>query len=256
MAMFLNWLTFRDTATLLRLRLLEHAEFFRPADYNAVFAAELEKLIRRLPDGEAKQQAMAMKGFDWGGYISRSLLRAGFRDDDQQEHFHSIVVRLLVEPGKLFRGWQPEKHGGILERFKRSTWNAIRNIVQKDKNRRRRMTDHDPAAMADRFAGRQPHNNIISEFRRLVAERLGKLAAAVFDQRLAGLETKDLVGRTDLGEPSSYRIKQMVAEIKRLGVRFAAQVGDPSFVRMVNQAFDAEAITVAKRQAARQAATA
>jgi len=83
---------------------LESAEFFNPGDYNQVFNGQLEKLIHRLPDGEAKQQAMAMKGFDFGGYISRSLLRAGFRDDDQQEHFHAIAVRLLVEPGKLFKG--------------------------------------------------------------------------------------------------------------------------------------------------------
>jgi hypothetical protein len=58
MALFLNWMVYRDVGELLRL--LESAEFFRPSDYNQVFYGQLEKLIHRLPDGEARQQAMAM----------------------------------------------------------------------------------------------------------------------------------------------------------------------------------------------------
>jgi hypothetical protein len=246
MAMFLNWLTFRDTASLLRLRLLEHAEYFRPSDYNQIFEMELEKLIHRLPDGEARQQAMAMKGFDWAGYLERSLQRAAYRPDDLQENFHAIVIRLLVSPGKLFV-WNPERHGPLDRRFRRSVWNAIRNTVQKRQNRRKSMTSHDPAVMANRFAGRAPHNNIIGEFRGLVVQRLGKLALAILDARLADEELKGLVGRPELGNPSAYQIKREVGEIKRLAARF----GDPSFSSMVAKAMDLEKETVAKRQAAR-----
>ena len=98
-------MAFRDAAALLGL--LEAAEYFDPASYNPVFEAELEKLLNRLTDNKARQQAAEMRGFDWGNYISRSLQRAGFQDDDQQEHFQAIAIKLLVEPGKLFM-WNPE----------------------------------------------------------------------------------------------------------------------------------------------------
>ena len=151
MAMFFDWMVFRDAATLLRL--LESADFFNPQDYDAVFNSELEKMIRRLPEGEAKQQASGMRGFDWGNYISRSLLRSGFRDDDQQEAFHQITIQLLLEPGKLYRGWLPGKHGPLDRRFRRSVWNAIRNIQEKSRNRRKWMTAVDPSVMAGQYAG-------------------------------------------------------------------------------------------------------
>ena len=48
MALFLNWLTFRDVAFLLDL--LESAEYFDPQAYNPIFNGELEKLLNRIPD--------------------------------------------------------------------------------------------------------------------------------------------------------------------------------------------------------------
>ena len=41
--------------------------------------------------------------FDFGNYIARSLVRAGFRHDDVQEAFHSIVMKLLF-PWKAIQG--------------------------------------------------------------------------------------------------------------------------------------------------------
>ena len=136
MATFVEWMVLRDAATLLHL--LEAAEYFNPSDYDPVFDSELTTLIRRLPDGEAKQQAMAMMG-GCSNYIVRSLQRSGFRDDDVQEHFHQIVVKLLVSPGRLLAGWEPERNPNLQNRFRRSVWNAIRNAQEKTRNRRRWM---------------------------------------------------------------------------------------------------------------------
>jgi hypothetical protein len=36
-----------------------------------------------------------MRNFDWGNYIARSLLRAGLKDDDQQEAAHQIVIKFF-----------------------------------------------------------------------------------------------------------------------------------------------------------------
>ena len=105
-----DWFTGFDTAT--RLQLLETAAYFDPAEYNSVFEKELDDLLERVNDEEARQQILALQGFDWSAYILNSLKRAGIRDDDSvQEDFHRTVVRLLVNPGKLFAGWEPGKHG-------------------------------------------------------------------------------------------------------------------------------------------------
>ena len=196
MALFLNWLTFRDTATLLRLRFLEHADFFRPSDYNPLFDSELAKVIARIHDPDLRQQVSELKGFDWANYIVRSLQRSGFRDDDSiQEFFHEIAVKLLVSPGGLFARWEPGKHGPLERRFRRSVWNSIRNLAEKTRNRRRWMTAVDPTVMAGQYPGRAPYSNLIDQFRQLVAQRLGKLALEILDQKLAGEDANKMVGK-------------------------------------------------------------
>ena len=234
-----------------QLRLLEAAEYFQPQSYNAVFNAELGKLLARIRDPDARHQIESLRDFDFGNYIARSLVRAGFRHDDVQEAFHSIVMKLLLSPGKLFKGWNPERHGPLERRFRAATWNAIRNIVEKQQNYRRWMVAADPTIMAERNPARQHHSTgLLDEFRKLVAEKLGNLALAILDQRLEERQTKDLIGSPELGSPSIYIIKRTVGEIKQLAHRFAAQSGDPAFLSKVERALSNEAQTVAKRQAA------
>lgn len=236
MALFLNWMTSRDTATLLRLRLLESAEWFSPGDYNQLFDDQLSRLIARIHDPNLRRQVSELKGFDWSNYIVRSLQRSGFKDDDVQEHFHAIVVRLLVSPGGLFARWEPGKHGPLERRFRTSVWNSIRNLAEKAKNRRRWMTSHDPSIMADRYAGRAPYSDLIDQFRSLVAQRLGKLALEILDARLTGKDVKNLVGKAANGTASAYYIKAETRAIKELARQFAAQSGDPVFLNKLVKA--------------------
>jgi hypothetical protein len=249
MITFLDWLIVQDTETLLRI--LENAEYFDPVAYDPVFEGELEKLLGRIHDPEVQRQIEALRGFEWGNYLARSLVRAGFRGDSVQEHFHDLVMKLLLSPGKLFKGYRPSKHGPLERRFRASVWNAIRNIIEKIRNRRKAVTFSDPAVMAERNPARQPYSGLLDDFRRIVAERLGRLAAAILDQRLSGEDIKDMVGRAEFGSPSVYSIKREVGEIKKLAHRFAAQSGDPAFLGKVEKALADEAATVAKRQAAR-----
>jgi hypothetical protein len=246
MLTFLNWIVCRDVAA--QLRLLEAAEFFNPQDYNPVFDQELEKLLDRLPDSEARRQAAEMKSFDWGSYIARSLARAGFRDDDQQEAFHQIVVKLLVSPGKLFTNWEPGRHGPLERRVRQSVWNGIRNIAEKSRNRRKAVALADPAVMAGQYAGRQPYSDLTDRFRQVVAEKLGTVALTILDARLSGEETKSLVGRPEIGTPSAFYVKKEVQAIKDLAQQFAARLGDPAFADMVARAMGREAATVEKRK--------
>ena len=208
----------------------------------------------------AREQIESMRDFDFGAYISRSLARAGFTGDNLQEHFHALVVRLLLRPGKLFRGWNPERSRPAGSKAKSATWNGIRNIAEKERNRRKWTTNTDPGVMADRFAGKQPHSSpIIDQFRRLVADRLGPLAAAILDWRLDGREIKDLIGigNPELGSPiTAHALKRETRYIKQLAHDFAKTHDDPGFLNAVERGLAGEAKTVQKRQqtmAARQA---
>lgn len=246
MALFVHWLVFRDAATLLGL--LESAEYFDPQSYNQVFEGELEKLLARIHAPGLRHQVEALRDFDWAAYIERSLRRAGFRDDDVQEHFHAIVVKLVVSPGRLFTGWEPGKHGPLERRFRASVWNAIRNIAEKARHHRKWVVVTDPLAMAERLPGRQPYSDLIDRFRQVVAEKLGRVALMILDARLAGEDTKDFVGRADIGTPSAFYIKKEVQAIKHLAQQFAARLGDSDFANMVGRAMEREEATVEKRR--------
>jgi hypothetical protein len=248
-----EWIEQLDVVGLLRI--LEAAAYFDPQQYNGVFERELSDLLSRTTDATVRQEIFDLQGFDWSAYILNSLKRAGIRGDDQrQEDFHRTVVHLLVNPGKLLTGWQPGKHGPLSRRFRAATWNSIRNILEKRRNRRKWMQNADPVAIAERTPEREPRNSeIIDVFRELVRHRLGDLALKILDQRLAGRETKELIG---IGMASAFYVKQAVGEIKALADHFATRIGDSKFADMVSRAMEREAATIEKRKAATAARSA
>ena len=204
-----------------------------------------------------------MRDFNWIGYIAKSLLNAGYRDRREvRERSHDIVVKFLT--GGLFRDYDEQQHGPLDLRFKRAVANAIRNMAEKDRNRRSIMCPPVPigqefrpgGVMADDLPDRATADDdeqMIADFRRLVRHRLGQLGIAVLDARLAGEETKGLVGRADLGSPGRWVVKRVVGELKSLAREYAERHGDPAFLRDIQRAMEREAATVGKRFASRQA---
>ena len=70
----------------------------------------------------------------------QSLRNAGYRDQREVAGAtHDIVVKMLT--GGLFRDYDERQHGPFDLRFKRAAANAIRNMVEKDRNRRRLHSD-------------------------------------------------------------------------------------------------------------------
>ena len=181
-------------------RLTETYFSFNAAQYNQLFADELQRLSVSSP--EHRQALERLGGFNWTGYIAASLRNAGYRDQREiHERTHDIVVKLLT--GGLFRDYDERQHGPLDLRFKRSVANAVRNMVEKQRNARRllptvsigqEMGDDLPDRMAD-----DGEEKVIEDFHQLVRHRLGELGIAVLDNRLAGEEMKSLVGREDLG---------------------------------------------------------
>jgi hypothetical protein len=226
------------------------------AAYDDLFVKQLDALLPKLSNPEERRRLEAMRGFGWTGYIAACLRNAGYREQGQVEELtHDIVVKLLVAPGGLFRGWDERRHGPLDLRFRKSVANAVRNAVEKDRNRRRLLRPvplgtgwASPEDLPDR-PERKDDYTLIDGFRALLQARLGDLAAAVFDARLEGRQTKDLIGLPDLDRPGRWVVKRVVRQIKALAREYAEALGDPAFLRQVEKLLDAEAMTVARRKA-------
>jgi len=244
---FPNWLVTQHAEFALLLRLSEVSELFDRSAFNALFDRQLTGVIQRATP-EQRQQLKRLRAFDWVGYIDRSLRNAGFQDHDLDEMAQEIVVKLLIQPGQLFRGWKGQP---IERRFKASLKNAILNLVEKRRNRRRLIpsvsiaNEFEPGQAAAQHlpAQQQSSDSLLDEFREFLRQQLGPQAVAVFDHRLEGRDTKELVGQNGM---TSYRIKLTVQAIKSAARQFAQ--GDPSFLRMVEKAMREEERTVGKRR--------
>jgi hypothetical protein len=252
METFCQWLGHLDLLD--RLRLLETYFTFDAAQYNALFEGELEKLIQRVMDPTHRQVLERMRGFNFIGYISASVNNAGIHNYRQrQEATADVASKLLM--GTLFRGFDERISGPMDLRFKKSVGNCIRNIIEKQRNRRRYLPtasaiEFEPAA---RSSPVHDDEQVIEGFRKLLQSRLGDLAVAVFDLRMSGGETKSLVGSPSVGSPSGYVIKRVVQEIKVLARQYAQQRGDLGFLRSIERAMERESQTVQKRLTARKA---
>ncbi len=252
--------TFWQWLSQLRLCPLDETYFtFDPAEYNELFDKELEKVIARTSNAKHRQALESMRGFNWMGYVAASVRNSGFRDQrETQERSHDLAARLLM--GKLFSGFDERTSGPMDLRFKRSVGNAVRNLAELERNRRHYL----PTVPIDQAAepsgmtsGSDGGEKIIRDFRRLVRSRLGEIGVAVLNVRLAGGETKSLVGSPALGSPGKWGIKRTAQQIKALAKEFAAVIGDPGFMRDIERAMASEEETVVKRRtatAARQTA--
>ncbi len=241
-----------DLALRSRLRLLENYFTFDPAQYNGLFSDELLKLSPSSP--EHRDALERMRGFNWTGYVAASVRNAGYRDQREvAERTHDICVKLLM--GGLFRDYDERRHGAFDLRFKRSVANAIKNMAEKDRNRRRfipsvpicQERDDD---LPDRGADdSQDDERLIDDFHELVRSRLGTLGSAVLTARLQGREMKSLVGQPELGSPGRFQVKTIVQRVKSLAREFAQRRDDSGFLRDVERAFEREGATVRKRLA-------
>ena len=236
---FLQWLTLREQ--------------FDPAAYDQLFDQQLEALLARMPDGEQRERAATTQGFAWTNYIAACLRNAGFRyQGDLEERIHDVAVKLLVSPGGLFRDYDERRHGPLDLRFKRSVGNAIRNIVALERSRRKYIPAVCGGTRAEDLPARPEANydtTLIERFRQLLAQH-GRLALAVFDTRLNGEQTKDLIGHPQLGNPGKFQIKRAVQQVKAAAREFAEASGDQAFLRQVERLMAAETATIQKRQAA------
>jgi hypothetical protein len=251
MQTFWEWLS--QLRLLARLRFLGETYFtFDPKEYNELFDKELEKAVQRTRDPAHRQALEGMRGFNWMGYVAASVRNAGFHDQrDVQERSHEVAVKLLM--GRLFRGFDERVSGPMDLRFKRSVGNAVRNMAELERNRRRLLptVPIDQAAEPGSMTGDDDSGEkVVNDFRRLVKRRLGETGVAVLDVRLAGGETKSLVGCPALGSPGKWGVKRAVQQLKALAREYAAAIGDSELLRRIERAMASEEETIEKRRTA------
>jgi hypothetical protein len=237
-------------AVLSRLRLIENYFTFDAGEYNHLFSDELARLSVSSPDH--REALFRMRGFNWVGYIAKSLRNAGYRDQREvAEGTHDIVVKFLT--GGLFRDYDERRHGPFDLRFKRAVANGIKNMIERDKNRRRFIPTvpigHERDDDLPDRASSQDDERMIDDFRELVRDRLGELGISVLNARLACEEMKNLVGRADLGSPGRFQVKAVVQKVKALAREYAERCGDPAFLRSITRAMQREEETIRKRLA-------
>jgi len=234
---FNNWLA-SDTDYLLHL--LEVSTEFPRMELNELFDRQINRLLRQVQQPEVRRSLEKSRGFDWVAYIAKSLRNANLPHHEIDAETQGIVVKLLVHPGTLFRGWHDQP---ILARFKVAVRNAVLNRLEKC-NRRRRWFPHvSPEDVEMAMHSAPGDEEILEKFRAEVQKQLGTLALAVLDARLDGLDVKSLVGNPDVMSPSAYQVKKAVQEIKALPARF----GDEQFQAQVQRMMNAEQQTLARR---------
>ena len=186
------WTTFTkwiDADTDRLLRLLEVSEQFPRAGVNDIFNKQIDQ-IRHQVSPEQRRELEAAKGFDLCGYIAKSLKNAGFQPADVDPLTQDVVIRLLVSPGNLIRGWNGQP---FMPRTKVAIRNAVLNLVEK-RQRRRRWFPHVTPDQVDvaMHAAPDGEDETIERFRQEVQDQLGDLAVAVLDARLDGVDVKSL----------------------------------------------------------------
>lgn len=215
--------------------------------YDRLFATELKRLALQTQGPQAKAHLDDMANdFKFTAYVASSIRQSGVQDEQERnQRTHDVISKLLL--GKLF-DFDPDAIP-FIARFKTSVANAIRNQSAKQSNRTRLLPSipilNEPGVgiSPGEIAGREvpsSDDEFIGEFRALVNSRLGALGTAVLDLRLNGGETKSLIGSDEHGQPTSYRIKQVVLGIKQIAQEFAQLRGDEEFSRQVTRAMDSK----------------
>ena len=226
--------------------LLEVTELFPRQAMNELFQREIRDALPRVEDPRIKEDLESLAAWDFVGYIDRSLRRAGIGVEELDDAVQRVVVKLLVTPGGLFRGWNHSTP--MTPRMKLAVRNSVITIGERTMKLRRRSQE----LPTDLTTGRARNtDDLVHEFRLWLRLRFGETPVRVFDARLADEDIKELIGTE--GIPSAYALKKIVQEIKAGAMAWTR--GDPELNFLVRKMMDAEAGTVAKRFGRKEPAT-
>jgi hypothetical protein len=224
--------------------LREHSELLNAAAMNNLFRQQAEEMLPRIQDPSVREDLLGFLRMNPIAYIDKALRRSGIPDADLDEAIQTIVVKFLVTPGNLFRGWNPEQL--FTPRLRLSVKNAVITLAQKRLKRAKKFQELPQEPVARKSVAGE--DDPITDFRNFIQLRYGDIALRVLDQRLGGGDTKELLGQAGL--ESSYAVKKAVQQIKAAAVRWSQS--HPDFLLRIHRLMDQEKATLAKRFAAKE----
>jgi hypothetical protein len=219
------------------LLLVEGGRFDRAA-FNDVFRRQLDALLPKVTDQRRRASLERVRDMDFVGYILTALRNAGLGDDrDREEAAHDVVVQLLVQPGQLFSGYDPDRSGPMEARFALSVRNAVLNVLRSRRRREplsRAVGGTGVEAVPDRR--RVEDGEVLIAFLRFLKAEVGddavKLLTAKMDD---GLSQRDLVRHPDFKGMGEWRIRRLMARIRDAAVAFAERQGDDAVLAAINR---------------------
>ncbi len=207
--------------------------------FNSLFRANLDELLLRVADPRRRQALVGMREFDFIGYVLASLRNAGFVDRDERESAaHDVTVYLLVQPGQLFGGYDPDASGPMPARFALSVSNAIRNLRRDRARRERRSPVLDVDALAvvpDREPVNVDDDELLHDFRDHLRRRLGEQAVQLLTLRIDGQTYREIGGRASFAHLSRWGLRELVREVREEARVFARTAGDEEFLARVER---------------------
>ena len=189
------------------------------------------------------QTWLQFKDYDWVGYLSAAVRRSGVPAHDQDSTVASIVVYLLVKPGKLFAGW--DGTSPLEARWKLAVRNAVINARERrhnDQKRHAAVSLEEPGVVATTASTSPFPDEAIDRFKERVEERLGKPAVVLLQHLLDGGEVKDLVKDKTF---TSYRAKELVKGLKQELTLVSSK--DPGLKRALETLLQKEQETLQRR---------
>jgi hypothetical protein len=219
--------------------LIEVSDLFPREQINELFRKEIRKLMDQPITQSQRDDLESMLKIDFVSYIDSSLRRSGFLDPERDELVHQIIVKLLVT-GSFFRGY---KNQSLVGRFKLSVHNMINTFATR-RNRYRKRSEDLPSNVESPDE-KSFHTSYISDFADWIHIRLGDLAHKVFNHRMNGEDTKDLIGQPGL--ESAWKVKRIVAAIKQAAEEYAKN--DPVLLRNIRNSLSEESERLEKKLA-------
>jgi hypothetical protein len=158
-------------------------------------------------------------------------------EHDNQQLPVLVVVQLLVRPGQLFTGYDPDRSGPMEARFSLSVRNAVLNVLRSRRRREplsRAVGGTGVEAVPDRR--RQHDDEVLIAFMRYLKAEVGddavKLLAAKMDDDLS---QRDVVRHPEFKEMGEWRIRRLMARIRDAARAFAERQGDDAVLAAISR---------------------
>lgn len=221
------------------LWLLTESGRFDREGFNALFDRQLDQLLPHVTDARRRVALERMKGSNWIGYILTAVRNAGVRGDrEQEEAAHDVAVHLLVSPGRLFAGYDPDHSGPMAARFALAVRNAVLNLRRsRRRNRDDRAVGIGPGEgeiaadkIPDRRAAAGHDDEIMRAFLEFVRRDVGEVAARMLSLKVAEeLSQRELVRRPEFAGLGEWGVRKLMGQITDAARAFARRHGDDEF---------------------------